>query len=220
MAQPTFATAADYADALLTARRFKTTLVLVILFTLLLQIALFFLARFDILPVPRDGQTAKPLMTMLLQYLTVAGTFAGLISTLVLSMVLLLIAMIMLVGRLIGVGRVVKAYVWTVILLALLFPWQAVYVNPTLLAARQGAEGDFRVPGVLYTWTEMSHPTLGANFVGNDMKVAVLRWARFVGFPLVAAIILLTAQASSARGLRQALGEVGEIPREDETPVV
>jgi hypothetical protein len=34
-----------------------------------------------------------------------------------------------------------------------------------------------------------------------------LRWARFVGFPVLAIIVLLIVQAKSSRGLRAALGE-------------
>lgn len=211
--QPTIVYAADYADALLTARRFKNLLFFVVLAALLLQVALFFVARnTDLLPVTLGAQSANPRATLALQYFSTAGTFVGLVGTLVLSMVLLLITIVMLVGRLIGVGRATKAYIWTIVLLALMFPWQAVYVNPTLMAEQQTAEKDFRVPGVMYTWTELTHPTLGAKFARADVKLATLRWARYVGFPAVAMVLLVVIQANSARGLRQALGEVGELP--------
>ncbi|HEV7301004.1 MAG TPA: hypothetical protein VGN72_16675 [Tepidisphaeraceae bacterium] len=202
------ATAADYADALLTARRFKTVLFFVILIALLLELTLFFLARYDVIPTTvAPGATANPTLTLLLQYLTVIGTFLGLTGSIILSFVLLLIATIMLVGRLIGVGRITSAYIWCVILIVLLFPWQAIYVNPTLLPAGQEQDKDFRIPGVLYTWTELSHPQLGANFDTADTKVAALRWARFVGFPALAIIVLLITQLNSGRALKQALGE-------------
>jgi hypothetical protein len=113
----------------------------------------------------------------------------------------------MLVGRLVGVGRITSAYIWCVVLIVLLFPWQAIYVNPTLLADQQMQDKDFRIPGVLYTWTELSHPQLGANFDTTDTKVAALRWARFVGFPALAVVILLITQFNSGRALKQALGE-------------
>jgi hypothetical protein len=216
MTQPTIVYAADYADALLTARRFKNVLFFAVLVALLLQVALFFLARYDVMPLAADGQGSSAKATLGLQYLTTIGTFVGLIGTMVLSMVLLLIAIVMLVGRLVGVGRATKAYIWTIVLLTLMFPWQAVYVNPTLMAQQQSTDKDFRVPGVMYTWTELSHPQLGAKFARTDVPMAVLRWARFVGFPAVAVILLLIIQANSARALRQALGEVGELP--DTTP--
>src|SRR4051812_27728028 len=119
MTQPAaLATAADYADALLTARRFKSALFLVVLLALLLQVTLFFLAKYGVLPIaaPVTDATTQPARPMvghlLLQYLTVIGTFLGFCGTIVLAAVLLLIAGIMLVGRLIGVGRITSALLW------------------------------------------------------------------------------------------------------------
>jgi hypothetical protein len=208
------ATAADYADALITARRFKSVLFLVILVALLLELSLFFLARYNVLPISMTAGAAaasttgaSPAMALLLQYLTVIGTFLGLTGSIILSFVLLLIATIMLVGRLIGVGRITSAYIWCIVLIVLLFPWQAIYVNPTLLADQQMQDKDFRIPGVLYTWTELSHPTLGAKFPTDDPRMAALRWARFVGFPSLAIVVLLISQLASGRALKQALGE-------------
>ena len=218
MTQPALATAADYADALLTARRFKSVLFFVVLVALLVQITLFFLARYDVLPVTTAASAAADATTsttqpaslngpLLLQYLTIAGTFLGFGATIVLSLVLLLIAAIMLVGRLIGVGRITSAFLWCIVLLVMLFPWQAVYSNAALRPDGTTAINDFRIPGVLYTWAEISHPTLGAKFSGDAGHVAYLRWARFVGFPVVAVLVLLTVQLTSGRALRQALGD-------------
>jgi hypothetical protein len=39
------------------------------------------------------------------------------------------------------------------------------------------------------------------------LEAALLRWARFAGFPAVSVLLLLTIQAKSSRGLRAALGE-------------
>ena len=106
---------------------------------------------------------------------------------------LLLIVKIMLVGRLIGVARLTSAFIWTVVLAALLFPWQAFW-----------ADYDFKIPGALYTWNELVHRV---NFRTDQKDQTVLFWARFVAFPVVALIILLTIQVKSRRGLQQALGE-------------
>src|SRR4051794_32020425 len=43
---PAIATAADYADALMTARRWKNLLVLLVLLFLLMELAIFFVARY------------------------------------------------------------------------------------------------------------------------------------------------------------------------------
>lgn len=214
MPQPALATAADYADALLTARRFKSVLFLVVLAALLLQVTLFFLAKYGVLPVTTSASSDATTQAvdsavgpLLLQYLTVIGTFVGFGATIVLSVVLLLIAGIMLVGRLIGVGRITSAFLWCIVLLAMLFPWQAVYSNAVLRPDGTTGINDFRIPGVLYTWAEVSHPTLGATFPNDLGHVTYLRWARFVGFPVVAILILLTVQLTSGRALAQALGD-------------
>ncbi len=225
MTQPTVATAADYADALLTARRFKSVLFLVVLLSLIVQMTLFFLAKYGVLPVAPVATDASTQATgsgvghLLLQYLTVVGTFVGFGATIVLAAVLLLIAGIMLVGRLIGVGRITSALLWSIVLLVLLFPWQAVYSNATLRPDGTTAINDFRIPGVLYTWAEISHPTLGAKFSSDIGHVAYLRWARFVGFPVVAMLLLINVQMTSGRALRQAFGDdMPSADRADDLP--
>jgi hypothetical protein len=66
------------------------------------------------------------------------------------------------------------------------------------------APEDVRVPGVLYTWPELSRDY---DFSNADSRVATLKWARFIGFPVLAMIMLLVIQARSSRGLKYALGE-------------
>jgi hypothetical protein len=210
MPPTSLATAADYADGLLTARRFKTTLIFVILACLLIELAIFFTARYGVLPTPSTATTqpaARQVTSAMLEYLTVLATFVGLVANIVLAFVLLLIATIMLVGRLIGVGSITSAFLRCVVLGVLLFPWQALLANPTLTPDGARTTSDFRIPGVLYTWGEVAHPTLGAHFANQPWHVAYLRWARYVAFPLLAIIILLTIQRTSARALREAMGE-------------
>jgi hypothetical protein len=43
----------------------------------------------------------------------------------------------------------------------------------------------------------------------------LLFWARFVGFPVLAVIILLAVQTKSSRGLKQAMGEAPDASRGD-----
>ena len=211
------ATAADYADAIMTARRAKNTLFLLLLLILLTQIALFFLGRHDVVDLSGDAAATaattqasatvdlpgtQPVTARVstatwrsaLEYLIGLTAFLGIALTIVLAIVLLLIVKIMLVGRLIGVSRLTSAFIWTCLLAALLFPWQAFWPDN---------EFKFKVPGALYTWNELVHRV-------NDQPTrddAVLFWARFVGFPVLALIILLSIQVKSRRGLQQALGE-------------
>jgi hypothetical protein len=143
-----------------------------------------------------------------LEYVTAICDFLGLVLSIVLSFVLLLLTMIMLVGRLIGVSKVTSAFIGSLLLLVLLFPWQAVLMTP--LTPAEGVETRFKVPGVLYTWSEVTNPTYGATFStdGKQPTFAILRWARFTVWPAVALVLLLTVQSRSSRGLRLALGEV------------
>lgn len=215
------ATAADYADAMMIARRAKNVLFFLLLIMLLIQIGTFFVARMTdrvipanpslaetVTPATHPAATTQPLATLrdkafapaVLRYLTALIDFLGIVFILVLAVVLLLIIKIMLVGRLIGVAQVTSAFVWCVFLGILLFPWQAFLQNTDF-------SGDFKLPGVLYTWPELIHPTLGAKFSTADLYQSILRWARFVGWPVVALILLLMIQAKSSRGLRAALGE-------------
>jgi hypothetical protein len=118
---------------------------------------------------------------------------------------LLLIANIMLVGRLIGVGRVISAYCWCLVLVLVLFPWQAFLDNSGLTRT----EAPFKLPGVLYTWDELvnpTHPAESGRFSG-DFNTVALKWFRFAGAPIAAAILVLVIQVKSNRGMRQALGE-------------
>lgn len=203
----TLATAADYADALLAARRAKRVLVGIIFLVLLAELTVFFIARYSADALPGGSAPTNGTVETLINYLLIAGGFAAFISALVLPAVLLVIVMIMICGRLIGVGRVTGALILSVVLLALLFPWQSVFLNPTSKAGLPSPAGDFRIPGVLYSWTEMIDPTIGARFAGDWNAAAVLRWARFVGWPVVGMIIVLAVGHKSKRGLQQALGE-------------
>ncbi len=204
------ATAADYADAIMTARRAKNTLFLLLLLILLAQLALFFLGRNDVVDLSSNVDVAATIETSaatqpatteiatrfksrdVLEYLIGLTAFLGIALTIVLAVVLLLIVKIMLVGRLIGVSRLTSAFIWTVILAALLFPWQAFW-----------PDYDFKIPGALYTWNELEERVKQQ----PQRDEAVLFWARFVAFPVLALIILLSIQIKSRRGLQQALGE-------------
>jgi len=202
MNDPAIATAADYADAMYTARRAKNLLVLLIFVMLLIQLGLFFVARYTDYVIASPTTTRPtPLWIDWLQYLVGASAFLGVILAIVLGFVLLLIVNIMLVGRLIGVARTTSAYIWCLLLLVLLFPWQAFLSDATFV------NPNFKIPGVLYTWNELM--TMAKFGFGKtaDLPELILRWARFVVFPVVAIILVLGIQIKSNRGLRQAFGE-------------
>jgi hypothetical protein len=217
------------------ARRAKNLLFCLLMILLLLQLATFFVARFTNHVVPDAASsmadtvapatqpttaTTQPLASLrdkalapaVLRYFTALTDFLGIVFIIVLAVVLLLIVKIMLVGRLIGVAQVTSAFCWCVFLGVLLFPWQGFLQNTDFT-------GDFKLPGIFYTWPELVHPTLGAKFVSSGFdSFTILRWARFVGWPVLAIILLLMVQAKSSRGLRAALGET-ELDTHDDLTV-
>ena len=227
MANSPIATAADYADAMMAARRAKNWLFLFLLLILLGQLAMFFALRHNpgwmgsgastvtsattepALPAtpPGNFNVAK-----LMEYLVAITGFAGIVLAVVLAAVQLLIVTIMLVGRLIGVSRVTSAFIWGLLLIVLLFPWQSLLLSPISATdhSPNATNTEFKLPGVLYTWGEITHPTLGATFNATELSInlAYLRWARFVIWPAIAVLLLLVIQSKSSRGLRMALGEV------------
>jgi hypothetical protein len=237
------ATAADYAEALITARKATNWLILIIFLILLSQIALFFVGRYtDLLPVasggpgePRtlvnseqirqmaanaeqkvDNAVAKTGTTLpamdhfqaqdLMYHIVGLADFLGIALGIVLTMVLLLVVKVMLVGRLIGVSRLTSAFIWSIVLLVLLFPWQAFLNNPTF------SSSNLRVPGVLYTWEELLQ---FAKFPNDPIYPAIMHWARFVGVPAVAVLLVLKIRVLSSRGLRLALGETEPVVIEE-----
>ena len=84
-----------------------------------------------------------------MQYATGLAVFLGLTFSILLAMVLWLIVKIMLVGRLIGVSRLTSAFIWSLVIVLLLFPWQA------FLGSAQFHDPSFKLPGVIYTWPEL-----------------------------------------------------------------
>jgi hypothetical protein len=219
MTQTNLASAADYADSLLTTRRTKIVVFVLILLTLLGQLALFFTVRYGyphLLEAP--ATQADRNKTETLQYVIGVLDFGGLILPAVLVVTLFIMLQLQLVGRLLGTAKVTSALLWSVLLALLLFPWQAVLNNPAITANPQLTSIGLKIPGVLYTWAEFSNSTLGATFHGTDMTANVLHWARFVAWPVIAVIILIWIQFKSDGGIRQSLG--GYIAVTETTAVV
>jgi hypothetical protein len=190
------ASSADYADALLTARRTRSVLVLAIFLTLVFQVSLFFSARYRIM-IDYPSKRIE-----FLKYLVGGTDFLGVVLPAVLAAVLLIIVLIMLLGRVLGVSHVVSSFISCIVLLVLLFPWQA------LLMSQSFSSDQVRIPGVLYTWPELllrvrSHP--------DNPMLALLFWARFVGWPVAALALLIRIQYISGKGLGTALRDAARI---------
>ena len=218
----TLVAAADYADALIVARRVKTTLCMLLFFLLGTTVTLFALLRYvpSMAPAigtgPFDGNTT--LVRGGLQYFIGLLDFAGLILPALLVAFVVVILLVQVVARVVGAGRTTSALVWAVLLALLLFPWQAVLNNPATNPDPAADAIGMKVPGVVYTWAELSSPTAGARFpevnsppppgttVGSARAVAVLHWLRYAGFPLLAMIIVGIIHTKAERALRQSFG--------------
>jgi hypothetical protein len=230
MSAPNTATAADCADAIMTMRRAKNWLFVLLLLALLGQIGLFVVARFtrvNLAPVageatataaaPTTGPVVAPesrpapfhRAPLVMQYLVGGTQFMGVTLVLILAVVLLTTMLVMLVARAVGVGHLTSAFIWTIVLAAFLFPWQAFLNN-------QGMTGvEFKIPGVLYCYDELVTSMRDMNLpqrADSLSSFSILKWVRFVVFPLVAVIILMTVQTRSGRGIREALGEAELAP--------
>ncbi len=219
----TLVTAADYADSLIVARRVKTTLCTLLFFLLGAELTLFFLFRYlhslgPVLAVEPPTQTAAVWYRMLFEYLIGLLDYAGLILPLLLFVLVLVILQVQLVARLVGTGRVTSGLVWAILLVLLLFPWQAVLNNPGLRSDPVASAIGLKVPGVVYTWAEVSHPTLGARFAefnapadpanpaAVDRVATALHWLRYAVFPLLAMVVVGVIHTKTERGLRQSFG--------------
>ena len=224
--QMTQAVAADYADAMLVGRRAKNAVFLFLTLILIVQLGAFFVARYvPSMKIKADTTTTSvetggsKLWSPTLRHVVAITDFGGVILSMVLPIVLLLIVAIMLVGRLVGVSHVTSAFVWSIVFMLLLCPWQTLLNSesrdePAVATGTAMERPDMTLPGVLYTYPELSRhydfPT--TDFKSNWNEIS-LRWMRFVGWPVVALIILLTIHARSSRGLKFALGEA-ELPVE------
>jgi hypothetical protein len=233
------AVAADYADALMTARRAKNALVLLLMLLIIAQLAVFLLAKFGQLKLSEEGTptvkldtqpatapTSQPTtslvvsnMGQVVRYATPVMNFLGIALSIVLVIVLLLLVAIMLVGRLIGVSHVTGAFIWGVLLIVLLFPWQTFlipdvhypvtgsgYSASDVVVGNVPEQPNFKWPGAFYTWAELKRDY---NFSNDPLfPQAVWMWGRYVGLPVLSLLILLfLVQGKSSRGLKFALGE-------------
>jgi hypothetical protein len=210
MTQTHLATSADYADALLTARKAKVILTALLLFVLVAELTLFFCLRYY-KPLKSPATSSEQHAQEVLQYGVGLLDIAALIFPALLAVVILLILQVQLVGRLLGTDKLTSAFLSSVLLAMLLFPWQAVLNNPAILHDPVANSLGMKIPGVVYTWAEISNPTVGASFGMGEHRAdgfaLGLHWARYVGFPLLSILILTSIHFKTRRGLRQSLGE-------------
>jgi hypothetical protein len=207
---------------MLTARTARTIFAFALMFILFLQIVLFILVHFtskldkhvtpDTLAPTQINTVSNPSATqaaqtstsaprsfprLLLKYIVGLSGYFGLIFSILISLMLLLLLNVMLIGRLIGVSHVTSAFILSLIILLLVFPWQAILNNQELTAV------DWKVPGVLYNWDELAYHGHFENFGTGWFR----NWMRFLVIPIVTMVLVFTVLLKSSHGLRMALGE-------------
>ena len=126
-----------------------------------------------------------------------ATMWLGLAFSILLSLTLGFIVLVMLNGRTVGVPQVTRAFTKSLLLLVLFIPWQAILTHPTI------AESAWRVPGVLYSWMELTR----TGWYSHYDRPEWLMWVRFVAWPAAAFLLLLIVTFGSGGGIKRALGE-------------
>ncbi len=119
--------------------------------------------------------------------------FMALASAMLLSLTLLLAVKLSLVGRLGGIAGLISAFFWSLILLAIVTPWQQVI------------HGSF-ASGALYNLDELLLSTAKVRSAWGAKDVSALTWivfyARFLAFPVVAVLVWLDVASKFSRGYR------------------
>jgi len=202
---------ADYADALTTLRRSMRLLVLLVLALLAGQVTLFLLARFDVLRLVYPPDAARPAVDAadVLRYALPVTSFLAIMLAAVLAAVTLLLTMSMLTGRLMGVSHATSAFLWTVVLLVVLFPWQSVLVSEDRAAPPGSVAVAVDRPAVKWFGATVTFGEVMADhkFANSPLPEAVRGWGRYVGWPGLAVLVLLVVRVKGSRALRYALGE-------------
>ncbi len=135
-----------------------------------------------------------------------ATKFFTFILCLLAVLTLMFAAKLSLVGSLGGMGGFMSAFFWSLILLAVLTPWESIV-------------GGAFVPGATYTFSSMKdamtsiRPQWGAGSV--EMFDTIVFYGRFIAYPAVALLIWLIVMLKFAKGYKTSvLAPVGTIPTE------
>lgn len=200
-------TGSDYLRAFHTTRRVKNLLMLLVLLCLLGQIAAYvavgFMGMLDpVYAIEGAGEdpTARRVDFILMQAMPLTKTI-GLVSAGALMLALMFAAKISLVDRLGGAAGLVGAFFWSLLLLAMVTPWQdlvnsvwawgALTDSLSLIAA---------VSDVRAGWTINGPGTISRG----------LHYGRMLGYPGAAVLVLIIIQWRFARGYAGFGAAVGE----------
>ncbi len=131
-------------------------------------------------------------------YLTVPVTqLLGLLAAASQAILIFLTLIMILVAQAPGVAHLTRSLNWAVILLFMVLPWQYFFHG-------------FPIPGVLYSWHELLH-TMGLVYLlppgrGIPFVPRLLIVARYVGWPMLAMVVMLVTAERFRAGTRLAIG--------------
>ncbi len=213
---------AEWAKALDSVKAAKNLFWALIGLSILIQISAFVAVNtFDIItPVaysnagtqpttaePADQTESITWWTHTLQWVLPATKFVALVASVLLSLMLLLSVKLSLVGKLSGIDGYMSSFMWSLILLMMLIPWQQA-LNFEL------ASGALFNLGQLKTVLAEVKPAFGAHDPTRFTRL--LFHVRFAIYPITALFVLLAVQIKYARGLRATLELFGPADEDDE----
>ncbi|HUW81433.1 MAG TPA: hypothetical protein VMZ31_01405 [Phycisphaerae bacterium] len=197
----------DHLDALGSVRAAHAVFFLLILLALLTQIVLYCAVRFEGVLTAEGGgpvaatattQAARPsdavdsdstvAWRQAIAVLVPLSRFLGLIAACLLVISYFIGLNVCLAGRLGGARGMTSAFFWSVLLLALLFPWQHLLLGATV-----------QVPGVFYSFEDLQQL---ASSSPSGMIANIEHYTRYLGYPVLAILIALVACLRFVRASR------------------
>lgn len=108
--------------------------------------------------------------------------------------------LVVLVAQAPGVAQITRSLIWSVLVLFMFLPWQYFardFPNP----------GDFPIPGVIYSYTEMLQ-RIGPHMVGDKVYPFDLWmiYGRFIAWPILGALAMLVTGERFRAGIMIAIG--------------
>jgi hypothetical protein len=197
----------DHLDALGSVRAAHAVFFLLILLALLTQIVLYCAVRFEGVLTAEGGEPVVATATtqaaglsdavdsdstvawrQAIAVLIPLSRFLGLIAACLLVVSYFIGLNVCLAGRLGGARGMTSAFFWSVLLLALLFPWQHLLLGATV-----------QVPGVFYSFDNLQQLAAAAP---SGMIANLEHYTRYLGYPVLAIRIALVACLRFVRASR------------------
>ncbi len=219
-------TQTDYADAFKSVKTAKNILLVLIVLSLAAQLASFSLVNFvgvvdEVEEVkaeqptpataPAEAATEKEseeagketMWRVLIGWVLPGTKFMAFISGVLLVLTIMFAVKLCLLGRLGGIHGFMSAFYWAIILLVLITPWQQVL------------KASFAC-GALYNYGDLVNALKQVKTSWGAQEVSfvdiIFLYARFIGYPIFALLILLGVQAKLCCGYKNSIMAPAEAP--------